>query len=159
MECRHVSNEQSLQTQLKDAIARGDKNAVAALMRQGGVSGLVQTLRAAQAAAAQQATSTASALQVPAAVGNALRQGNLIDAIKRLREANPGLSLKAAKDHVEELANTLPKPRAQGGASSTFAHVHERTPTVVMGERPGTLRWMMVVLGLLALAVWLAFGA
>lgn len=159
MECRHVSNEQSLQTQLKDAIARGDKNAVAALMRQGGVSGLVQTLRAAQAAAAQQATSTASALQVPAAVGNALRQGNLIDAIKRLREANPGLSLKAAKDHVEELANTLPKPRAQGGASSTFAHIRERTPTVVMGERPGTLRWMMVVLGLLALAVWLAFGA
>lgn len=156
MGCRHVSNEQSLQAQLKDAIARGDKSAVAALMRQGGVSGLVQTLRAAQAAAAQQATPS---MQVPAAVGNALRQGNLIDAIKRLREANPSLSLKAAKDHIEELAKTLPKPRAQDSASSTFAHIRERTPTVVMGERPGTLRWMMVVLGLLALAVWLAFGA
>ncbi|GAB1408743.1 hypothetical protein MASR1M8_26620 [Thermomonas brevis] len=33
-----------------------------------------------------------------------------------------------------------------------------RPPTVAMGDRPGEMRWLLIVAGLLALAVWLAFG-
>ncbi|MFS8138727.1 MAG: hypothetical protein ACMG50_11435, partial [Thermomonas sp.] len=133
-----MSNDQSLQAQLKDALARGDKDAAMALMRQGGITGLVQSLRAAQAAASVQTmqTATPSAVQVPAAVKNALQQGNLIDAIKRLREANPGISLRAAKDHVEGMASTRPAPQAQR-SGTTFAIPRERIPTVVMGDTPG----------------------
>ena len=153
-----MSNDQSLQAQLKDAISRGDKDAIAALMRQGGqggISGLVQTLRAVQAAASEQSmqASTQSAVQIPAVVRNALQQGNLIDAVKRLREANPGMSLNAAKDHVEGLAARLPVKQVQR-AASTFASTRARTPTVVMGDKPGNLRWLFVLIAFVCLGWW-----
>ena len=150
-----MSNDQSLQAQLRDAIARGDKDAVAALMRQGGVTGLLQTLRAVQSTAVQQSmqASAKSSVHVPPTVHAALKQGNLIDAVKRLREANPGMSLKAARDHAQGLAATLPK-RHVDRAASTFASDRERTPTVVMGDKPGSLRWMLVVIAFAILAWW-----
>ena len=150
-----MSNDQSLQAQLKDALARGDKDAAMALMRQGGISGLVQSLRAAQAAASAQSTqaSTRSAVQMPAAVKNALQQGNLIDAIKRLREANPGLSLKAAQDHVDGMAGARPAPQAQR-SGTTFATPRQRIPTVVMGDKPGGLRWLFVLIAFAGVAWW-----
>lgn len=126
-----------------------------ALMRQGGISGLVQTLRAAQAAASAQSLQamTQSAVQVPAAVKNALQQGNLIEAIKRLREANPGLSLKVAKEHVDGMARAQPAAQAQRGGT-TFAAPRERVPTVVMGDKPGDLRWLFVLIAFVALIAW-----
>ncbi len=150
-----MPTDQSLQAQLKDAAARGDKDAVTALMRQGGVTGLLQALRAVQAAASDQSmqASPTSAIQVPAAVKNALQQGNLIDAIKRLREVNPGMSLKVAKDHVDALGARLPVKQAQR-AASTFATARERTPTVVMGDKLGGLRWLFVLIAVVALAGW-----
>ena len=150
-----MSNDQSLQAQLKDAVARGDKDAVAALMRQGGITGLMQTLRAVQAAASEQSmqASTNPAIQVSAAVRNALQQGNLIDAIKRLREANPGMSLKTAKEHVDALGARVPVKQLQR-AASTFASSRKRTPTVVMGDKPGGLRWLFVLLAFAALGLW-----
>ncbi len=150
-----MSNDQSLQSQLKDALARGDKDAAMALMRQGGITGLVQSLRAVQAAASVQSPSRSAqaALQVPAAVKNALQQGNLIDAIKRLREANPGISLKAAKDHVDGMAGVRTAPQAQRNGT-TFGAPRERIPTVVMGDKPGGLRWLFVLLAVVALAAW-----
>ncbi|MDI1251797.1 hypothetical protein [Thermomonas sp.] len=150
-----MSNDQSLQAQLKDAVARGDKDAIKALMRQGGIGGLLQTLRAVQATAVQQSmqASTQSAVQVPAVVKNALQQGNLIEAVKRLREANPGISLKAAKDHVDALGARMPVKQIQR-AASTFASTRERTPTVVMGDKPGGLRWLFVLIAFVGLAGW-----
>lgn len=149
-----MSNDQSLQAQLKDALARGDKEAAMALMRQGGITGLVQTLRAAQAAASAQSTQAAlQSVQVPAPVKNALQQGDLIDAIRRLREANPGLSLKAAKDHVDALGAKLPA-RAATRAATTFALPRERVPTVVMGDKPGGMRWLFVLIAFVPLVAW-----
>ena len=150
-----MSNDQSLQAQLKDALARGDKDAALALMRQGGVTGLVQTLRAVQGAAADQArqVSAQSGVQMPAAVNNALQQGNLIDAIKRLRESNPGMSLKAAKDHVDALAARMPA-RPALRAAKTFATSRDRVPTVVMGDKPGSLRWLFVLIAFVGLVWW-----
>ena len=150
-----MGNDQSLQAQLKDALSRGDKDAAMALMRQGGIGGLVQSLRAAQAAAADQARQVAaqSGVQVPAAVKNAMQQGNPIDAIKRLREANPGLSLKSAKDHVDALGDSRPQAQAQR-TGTTFATQRDRVPTVMMGDKPGSLRWLFVLITFVALAGW-----
>lgn len=150
-----VSNDQSLQAQLKNAIARGDKDAVAALLRQGGMTGLMQTLRAVQAAASEQSVQAAaqSAVKVPAAVRNAMQQGNLIEAVKALREANPGISLKAAKEHVDALGARVPVKQVQR-AASTFASPRDRTPTVVMGDKPGGLRWLFVLIAFVALIWW-----
>ena len=155
-----MSNDQSLQAQLKDAIARGDKDAVTALMRQGGIGGLLQTLRAVQAVAADQAVIASgtsviqkSGAQVPAAVSDALRRGNVIEAVKGMRQANPGMTLKAAKDHVDALAAKLPAKPPQP-AVSTFASARERTPTVVMGDKPGGLRWLFVFIVFAGIALW-----
>ena len=150
-----MSNEQTLQAQLRDAIARGDRDAVAALMRQGGVTGLLQTLRAVQSTSVQHAmqASAESAVHVSPTVHAALKQGNLIDAVKRLREANPGMSLKAARDHAQGLAAAMPKRHVDREAS-TFATSRKRTPTVVMGDKPGSLRWLFVVIAFATLAWW-----
>ncbi|MBB3344243.1 hypothetical protein [Luteimonas sp. RC10] len=42
-------------------------------------------------------------LHVPPPVHDLMRRGRTIEAIKALRDANPGLSLRAAKDTVEAL--------------------------------------------------------
>ncbi|MEO5629565.1 MAG: hypothetical protein ABIQ62_07345 [Thermomonas sp.] len=156
-----MSKDESLQAQLKDAVARGDKDAVKALMQQGGIGGLLQTLRAVQAVASDQSAmaSATSAIQksgahLPAEVGNALQQGNLLEAVKRLRQANPGMSLKAAKDHVDALGARLPAKQVKPAASATFANTRERTPTVVMGDKPGGLRWLFVLIAFVGLAGW-----
>ena len=155
-----MSNDQSLQAQLKDAVARGDKDAVKALMRQGGIGGLLQTLRAVQAVASDEAVmaSATSAIQksgaqVPAGVGNAMQQGNLLEAVKLMRQANPGMTLKSAKEHVDALGARLPVKQAQRTVS-TFATARERTPTVVMGDKPGGLRWLFVLIAFAGLALW-----
>ncbi len=150
-----MSSDQSLQTQLKDAIARGDKDAAASLMRQGGLTGLLQTMRAVQASARQESLkgTAKDAPQLPASAKLALQNGNLIEAIKQLRAANPGLSLKDAKDHVDALRAAIPKHQAQR-TGTTFAQVRERTPTVVMGDKPGNLRWLFVLIAFVAVAWW-----
>jgi ribosomal protein L7/L12 len=155
-----VSNDQSLQARLKDAIARGDKDAAMALMRQGGIGGLLQTLRAVQAAASDQAVMASatsairkSGMQVPATVKDALQQGNVIEAVKRLREANPGLSLKAARDHVDALG-IKPSVRPASRAATTCGTPRDRVPTVMMGDKPGGLRWLFVLIAFAAIAWW-----
>ena len=158
-----MSNDQSLQAQLKDAVARGDKDAVKALMRQRGIGGLLQTLRAVQAVASDEAVMASaisaiqkSGAQVPANVSSALQQGNVLEAVKHMRQANPGMTLKAAKDHVDALGVKLPAKQPQL-AVSTFATARERTPTVVMGDKPGGLRWLFVLIVFAGVAVWWYF--
>jgi hypothetical protein len=34
----------------------------------------------------------------------------------------------------------------------------QRPPTVAMGDPPGQLRWVLIVLALLAIAGWMVFG-
>lgn len=111
-----------------------------------------------------------------AQVMQALARGDKIAAVKLVREAGVG-SLREAMQYVEAQAvsrNPAVKEGLQRAAQGAAADLHglqsharsaaqalpahNRTPTVVMGEAPGHLRWVMIVLGLLALAAWLAFG-
>ena len=107
-----------------------------------------------------------------AQVMQALARGDKLAAVKLVREAGAG-SLREAMQYVEAQAvsrNPAMKDGLQRAAADLHGlqsharsaaqalHAHNRTPTVVMGEAPGHLRWVMIVLGLLALAAWLAFG-
>lgn len=114
-------------------------------------------------------------IQLPETAVLALQQGQLLEAIKRIRAANPGLDLRRAKQLADRLQahSNATKPAkksthkpdtASGHAVVDAAHAvqsrdpHARPPTVQMGDAPGGLRWVLAVAVLLAVAVWLAFG-
>lgn len=111
-------------------------------------------------------------------VMQALARGDKLAAVKLVREAGIG-SLREAMQYVDAQAGSCgPAAKeelqraAQGIANGRDRHglqahaksatqalrAHHRTPTVEMGDAPGNLRWVMLVLFLLAVAVWLGFG-
>jgi ribosomal protein L7/L12 len=77
-------------------------------------------------------------LRLPPEVMMALSQGNVIEAIKRLRALQP-MALRDAKALVD---------RHQQVAK------HRRTPTVAPGDSGGGL-WLWIVLALIAIAGWM----
>lgn len=87
----------------------------------------------------------------------AMRQA--LDQFK-VQAENERQALKALGDSahaaVDKIGSQGARVQAQGALQALRSHRHP--PTVEMGETPGSLRWMMIVLGLLALAAWLAFG-
>jgi hypothetical protein len=109
----------------------------------------------------QQAAASAG-LVLPDAAVLALQQGRVIEAIKLIRGANPGLDLARAKAVIQRMQaqaaveEKVPRPFASGKPS--LPAPSRRTPTVEMGDPPGQLRWVLVVAGLLATAAWFGFG-
>lgn len=89
----------------------------------------------------------------------AMRQA--LDQFKAQAE-NERRALKAAGTSAREAAGRIEthgaRVQEQSQGALQVLRAHRRPPTVEMGEKPGSLRWMMIVLGLLALAAWLAFG-
>lgn len=113
-----------------------------------------------------------------AQIVEALARGDKLSAIKLARQAGVG-SLKEAVTLVESMSGTdaqgiqLQIQKAVTAAKDVAGHhgqkshaqaMHEalqannRKPTVVSGDTPGNLRWVMLVLGLVALAAWMAMG-
>ena len=111
----------------------------------------------------QQAAAGAG-LVLPDAALLAFQQGRMIEAIKLIRGANPGLDLARAKAVMQRMQSQahaavddkLPGPLA--GGKPSLPAPSRRPPTVEMGDPPGQLRWVLVVAGLLAAAAWFAFG-
>ena len=89
----------------------------------------------------------------------AMRQA--MDQFKAQAE-NERRALKVAGSPTREATGKIETHGARVQAQTQDALrallARRRPPTVEMGEKPGSLRWMMIVLGLLALAAWLAFG-
>jgi ribosomal protein L7/L12 len=79
---------------------------------------------------------------LPAPVVNALSQGNKIEAIKLLREAN-GIGLKEAKDVVEDYIKSQPE------LSIKLSAIQQETKKTL-------LRWV-IILGALLLAIYWFF--
>ncbi|HWS77132.1 MAG TPA: hypothetical protein VN205_02030 [Thermomonas sp.] len=120
-------------------------------------------------AKALQAAAADAGLVLPDAALQAFREGRMIEAIKLIRVANPGLDLARAKAAMQRLQASQqfvtgvessqrqdglqpPQARPQPQARGT------RPPTVEMGDRPGQLRWLLLVVALLAAAAWIALG-
>ncbi|HJR74663.1 MAG TPA: ribosomal protein L7/L12 [Luteimonas sp.] len=94
--------------------------------------------------------SASSGVAFPQDAAEALARGDLIDAIKRLREANPQFDLKTAKDLVE-------KHRHGAHASAPMASAQKRVPTVVEGDR-GSRGWLWLVALAAIFALWYLFS-
>jgi hypothetical protein len=90
----------------------------------------------------------------------------MIEAIKLVRAANPGLDLARAKAAMEHLQRAQRSTANLAGSHPEAAPHHSpaplasrtRPPTVAQGDPPGQLRWVLIVLALLAGAVWYVFG-
>ncbi|GHC00046.1 hypothetical protein [Thermomonas carbonis] len=113
-----------------------------------------------------QAAAADAGIQLPDAAIQAFQHGRMIEAIKLVRAANPGLDLARAKAAMEYLQRAQ---RSTTGAAAGQPEVAQqrgptplsrgmRPPTVEKGDPPGQLRWVLIVLGLLAAGFWLAFG-
>lgn len=113
-----------------------------------------------------QAAAAEAGIQLPDAAIQAFRDGRMIEAIKLVRAANPGLDLaraKAAMEHLQRAqrstANVVAgQPEAAPHRAPTPLAGRTRPPTVERGDSPGQLRWVLIVLALLGAGVWFAFG-
>lgn len=113
--------------------------------------------------------------QVPQAAVDALQRGDLVSAFKTLRQQGGGVNLQAIGNvleaHAREYAQQQGKRPAQAPAAAQAAvreagaeavarldarrRARERPPTVAMGDPPGSMRWLLVLM-LLAAAGWIA---
>jgi len=104
-------------------------------------------------------------LSLPDAAVLALQQGRMIEAIKLIRSANPGLDLARAKAAMERMQAQARAGIGEAGAGAipaakpTMALRPQRPPTVAMGDPPGQLRWLLAVLVMLVAVAWIGFGA
>lgn len=115
-----------------------------------------------------QAAAADVGLVLPDAALDAFREGRMIEAIKRIRTANPGLDLARAKAAMEYLQRVQRTAAGVGVAAGRAEDVQPRAasavardtrpPTVEQGDPPGQLRWLLIVLGLLGLGIWFVFG-
>ena len=112
-----------------------------------------------------QAAAADAGITLPDAAIQAFQQGRMIEAIKLVRASNPGLNLARAKAAMEHLQRA--QGSGVGAAAGKLGEAHRpaplqaratRPPTVEQGDPPGQLRWLLIVLALVAGGVWFAFG-
>ena len=138
------------------ALARGDLIQAIKIVRAATGLGLKEAKDAVEAYAAHpdarkrliQAVGTkaeAAKLVFPQQAADALSRGALIEAIKRMREANPQLGLKEARDAVDAIASKHP--------AAAMRQAARRVPTVVQGDS-GRGGWVWFVAVVIALAAW-----
>ena len=121
---------------------------------------------------------------LPPELQQALQRGDVLSAMKALRGIS-GMDLQAAKRAFEQQVRTQVQQQADAGRQAagdkraqaekaleamadkgrspvrSAAHVitqQTRPPTIVMGDRPGDMLWVLIVAALLAAAVWVGFG-
>jgi ribosomal protein L7/L12 len=155
----------TLPPEVAAALARGQPVLAIRLLREATGMGLKDATDAVQSHAMRQPSGTAAASSgasggfvFPEAAAAAVARGDLIAAIAMLREANPRLDLKAAKDAVGHFRrDTRPSNAAQ---SKVQVHYPARVPTVMAGDR-GSHGWILgvVAVAIAALVWWFVGGA
>lgn len=84
---------------------------------------------------------------------DALARGEVLDAIRALRAANPHLDLKSARQALEQYGDT-----SGSQARPTGLPRSPRVPTVVEGDRGGARSLLVMVFVVLAVATWWLFA-
>lgn len=110
-----------------------------------------------------QEAAASAGLILPDVAVLALQQGRVIEAIKLIRTANPGLDLARAKAVMERMQAQARAAAAGEGAMVSGKPAMQvqsrRPPTVAMGDPPGQLRWLLLVVAMILAAAWVGFGA
>jgi hypothetical protein len=110
-----------------------------------------------------QAAAAGAGLILPDTALLAFQQGRVLEAIKLVRAANPGLDLTRAKAVVQRMkaqaqsAAADVRDETMAAAKPSMQLQSRRPPTVAMGDPPGRLRWLLVA-ALLAAAAWIGFA-
>lgn len=93
--------------------------------------------------------------EFPPAAAAAVARGEFVNAIALLREANPQLNLKAARDAVEHVRRGA-LPTADQPVKNALSDYPPRVPTVVAGDR-GSRGWLTVMLAVVSgvFVLWL----
>ncbi|HVI58725.1 MAG TPA: hypothetical protein VM619_07595 [Luteimonas sp.] len=162
-----MPNHAPLTPEAAAALARGDVMLAVKLVREATGLGLKEAHDAVRAHAMGRAAGTMQAAAAPAkpapggfvfpeAAAAAVARGDFIGAIAQLREANPSLDLKSAKDAVDGLR------RHRSSAANAVAHhampTRPRVPTVVHGDS-GRHGWLLlVVVAVVAAFAWWWMG-
>jgi len=82
--------------------------------------------------------------EFPPAAAAAVARGEFVNAIALLREANPQLNLRTARDAVEHVRRGA-LPTADQPVKSALSDYPARVPTVVAGDR-GSHGWLVAML-------------
>ena len=147
-----------LPNQVIAALMQGNRIEAVRLLREAGGQGLKEALAAIEAHSAQTSSKTAST-SGRNAIQSALEKGNVIEAIRRMRAANPGMDLRAAKQAVESLQRNATMQAGQGATEARAALAKaERTPTVVEGDRGGYAVVLLAVVAAVAALAWWFIG-
>lgn len=127
------------------ALMRGDRIQAVKLLRDASGQGLKEAMAAVEAYAAR-------------GQGAAQQKRTVTDAIRHMREANPGMDQKSARLAQESIQRTA---SVQIAADETQARTlrarDERTPTVVEGDRGGYAVVLLAIAAALAALMWWFF--
>jgi len=139
--------------QVVAALMRGDRAQAVRLLREAGGHGLQETLAAVQTWSAHQ-PGEATTVDLHA-IRAALQKGNVIDAIKHLREANPAMDLQSAKTAIDAMRHgTTAQTAADAVRKRAVSATATRPPTVAEGDRGGYAVVLLVLAAALAALVW-----
>jgi hypothetical protein len=147
------------------ALARGDVVGAVKHVRQATGLGLKEAHDLVQAHAKAQAAGTgpgptqAGGFAFPPAAAAAVARGEFVNAIALLRQANPHLDLKTAKEAVDHVRRGA-APVEGALKPGVRPNQPPRVPTVVAGDR-GSRGWLTVMLVVVfaMLLLWLLDGA
>lgn len=152
-------------SQLLGALFRGDTDGLSRMLQQA----MTEYPAAARAAAGQAAGQMRTKLEIPDGVRQALREGRTIEAVRQVREANPGSDVGTAKQAIDALAGRLPASPEPAGLKDSAGKLRssamlalakaQRPPTVAPGDRGGA-RAVIYALAMAggALAWWMYSG-
>lgn len=162
-----MPNHAPLTPEAAAALARGDVMLAVKLVRETTGLGLEEAHDAVRAHALGSAAGAMQAAPAKAAPGGfvfpeaaaaAVARGDFIGAIAQLREANPSLDLKTAKDAVDGLRRH--RSSSAKAAPRGAMPARPRVPTVVQGDS-GRHGWLLLVIAVVAAAFawwWMGGG-
>lgn len=130
-----MSAGKSSSSQVLGALLRGD---TAAIQRMVDEASRMAATSAGNGTGEMRRMQAAESIEIPESVIAALREGRMIEAIRELRQANPGLDLKTAKEAAEALVGRLPEQTGKARSQAAMALARaKRPPTVAPGDRGG----------------------
>lgn len=152
-----MNTNRNTSSQVLGALLRGDTAAIQRMVEEASRTAATSADNAIEEV---RQVGTTGSIDIPESAVAALREGRMVEAIRELRQANPGLDLKTAKEAAEALVRRFPEQSGKARSQAAMALARtKRPPTVAPGDRGG-IRAVVYALALAggALAWWMFRG-